>query len=282
MVKVLRHDVSEPVYFPLTAWSEHGPFAIWLVKALRPRRIMELGTHNGYSYFAMCQAVKEAELLTECYAVDTWVGDEHAGTYSEDVFERVRIENRKYDSFSTLLRKTFDEALDDIEDGSIDLLHMDGRHFYEDVKHDFESWVPKLSDRAVVLFHDTVVVERGFGVYKYWAEISEKYPSFNFTHCHGLGVLLIGSDVASDLQDLVPLSRANDGPGVVESLFEALGAAMLARKTLINTHQRPLKKLRQLIACRILMALSKASPPLSPRMASRFARSAAKRDPKWV
>jgi GT2 family glycosyltransferase/predicted O-methyltransferase YrrM len=298
MVEFLQHNVSEPAYIPQTSWSEHGPFATWLVKASRPRRIVELGTHNGYSYFAMCQAVKEAGLSTECYAVDTWVGDEHAGTYSEDVFERVRIENHKYDSFSSLLRKTFDEALNDIEDGSIDLLHVDGRHFYEDVKHDFESWMPKLSDRAVVLFHDTVVVERGFGVYKYWAEISEKYPSFNFTHCHGLGVLLIGSDVASELRDLVPLSRANDGPGVVESFFEAVGGAVLERKNkeiallqrrgdtlsslLINARQHPLKQLRRLIVSRLLMALSKASPPLSPRVARRFARSAAKRDPKQV
>jgi glycosyltransferase involved in cell wall biosynthesis/predicted O-methyltransferase YrrM len=335
MVEFLQHNVSEPAYIPQTSWLEHGPFATWLVKASRPRRIVELGTHNGYSYFAMCQAVKEAGLSTECYAVDTWVGDEHAGTYSEDVFERVRIENRKYDNFSTLLRKTFDEALNNIEDGSIDLLHVDGRHFYEDVKYDFESWVPKLSNRAVVLFHDTVVKERGFGVYKYWAEISEKYPSFNFTHCHGLGVLLIGSDVASELRDLVPLSRANDGPGVVESLFEAVGAAMLTRKSLqeladqakvtkadlerkdqeladqakvtkadlerkdqelallqrrvatlssllINARRRPLQQLKRLIVSKLLTALSKASPPLSARTASRFARSAAKRDPKRV
>ncbi|SEO30742.1 Glycosyltransferase, GT2 family [Pseudorhodobacter antarcticus] len=313
MTQFLQHDVSEPAYFPQTSWGEHGSFAMWLVKVLRPRRIVELGTHNGFSYFSMCQSVKEAGLPTECFAVDTWTGDEHAGAYSEVVFDSVRIENRKYASFSTLLRKTFDEALDDIKDGSVDLLHVDGRHFYDDVKHDFESWVPKLSDRAVVLFHDTVVQERGFGVYKYWAEISEKYPSFNFTHCHGLGVLLHGSDVASNLRDLVALSRANEGPGVVESFFEAVGGAMLARKNLqgladqakaiklkdkeitllqkrsdtlssllINARQRPLKQLRRLIVSRVLMALSKASSPLSPRTASRFARSAAKRDPKRI
>jgi GT2 family glycosyltransferase len=265
----------------------------------------------------MCQAVKEARLPTKCFAVDTWTGDEHAEAYSGDVFDRVHTENRKYGSFSTLLRKTFDEALNDIDDGSVDLLHVDGRHFYEDVKHDFESWVPKLSDRAVVLFHDTIVQERGFGVYKYWAEISEKYPSFNFTHCHGLGVLFYGSDVATDLCRLVVLSRANNGPGVVESFFEATGAAMVERKNLqeqadhakvreknlehkvekmallqrhvdtlssrlIDARRHPLKQFKRLIVSRILTALSKTSPPLSPRTARRFARSAAKRDPNRV
>jgi hypothetical protein len=151
MIKFLEYDINEPSYLPLTAWAEHGPFAMWLVQALQPKRIVELGTHYGYSYFAMCQAVKQAKLSTDCFAVDTWAGDEHAGLYSEDVFDCVRAENNQYADFSTLLRKTFAEALNDIEDGSVDLLHVDGRHFYKDVKHDFESWVPKLSKRAVVL-----------------------------------------------------------------------------------------------------------------------------------
>ena len=49
------------------------------------------------------------------------------------------------------VRCTFAEALQHFPDGSVDLLHIDGRHFYEDVKEDYESWLPKLSDRAVVL-----------------------------------------------------------------------------------------------------------------------------------
>ena len=314
MTHFLSHDVSEPSYFPLTAWAEHGPFAMWLVHAFKPRNIVELGTHFGFSYFSMCQAVKEAQLATKCYAVDTWVGDEHATFYAENVFEAVCIENRKYEAFSTLLRKTFDEALGDIEDGSVDLLHVDGRHFYDDVKHDFETWVPKLSDRAVVLFHDTTVQERGFGVYKYWAEISEKFPSFNFTHCHGLGVLAHGSDVAPCIQQLVAFSRANGGPGLVESFFESAGSSITQRRALearidkisddlvlkstevvkietnlskfasdlVDARSRPVKHLNRLIASHVLSALSKASPPITKRAARRFASSAAKRDPKRI
>ncbi|MBR7538681.1 hypothetical protein KC221_21010, partial [Mycobacterium tuberculosis] len=47
-----------------SAWLEHGPFAFWLIDALRPRTFVELGTHGGFSYFAFCQAVQRLEINT--------------------------------------------------------------------------------------------------------------------------------------------------------------------------------------------------------------------------
>jgi predicted O-methyltransferase YrrM len=172
---------------------------------MRPRRFVELGTHFGYSYFAVCETVLNEGLSTQCIAVDTWQGDAHAGFYDETAFETVQAENARYAAFSTLQRKTFDEALADVEDGSVDLLHIDGRHFYEDVRHDYESWLPKLASDAVVLFHDTEVRDRGFGVYRLWADLARTYPSFNFLHGNGLGILFHGEKVPTCLTEMVAL-----------------------------------------------------------------------------
>ncbi|WP_256386746.1 glycosyltransferase [Ruegeria sp. EL01] len=193
---------------------------------MRPRRIVELGTHFGYSYFAMCEAVQDGGLKTDCFAVDAWKGDENSGLYDESVYQSVVTENQKYGHFSHVLRKTFSDARNDIEDGSVDLLHVDGRHFYEDVKEDFESWIPKLSSSAVVLFHDTEVRERNFGIHQYWAEVKDKRPSFNFQHCHGLGVLFWGQEISEGLRDLVNLATASDGIDTVLTLFSAFGGQM--------------------------------------------------------
>src|SRR5262249_2230959 len=152
-----------PEYVSQSAWIEHAPFAFWISQALQPRCFVELGTHWGYSYFAFCQAIDRLNLGTRAYAVDTWQGAEHPGFYDQSVFQAVSAHNEnKYAAFSRLLRMTFENALHYFPDKSVDLLHIDGRHFYDDVKYDYEKWRPKLTDNAVVLFHDTNVRERGF------------------------------------------------------------------------------------------------------------------------
>ena len=80
---LLGHKISFPTYQPTTAWLKHGPFAMWIVRAAKPKKIVELGSHFGYSYFSFCEAVKDSDINTSCFAVDTWQGDEHAGFYDE-------------------------------------------------------------------------------------------------------------------------------------------------------------------------------------------------------
>jgi O-antigen biosynthesis protein len=175
------------------SWIEHIPFAFLLIQKLKPKTLVELGAHTGNSYNAFCQAVKCYGNNTLCYAVDTWEGDTQAGFYNESVFQDLAsYQNNKYREFSTLIKSTFDKALGQFEDQSIDLLHIDGLHTYDAVKHDFETWLPKMSEKGVILFHDTEVYRDDFGVWKLWKEIHEHYPSFNFKHGYGLGVLLVG------------------------------------------------------------------------------------------
>ncbi len=178
------------------AWVGHLPFAAWLIGELRPELFVELGTHSGNSYFSFCQAVQSCKLKTRCYAVDTWRGDKHAGRYSEEVFDYVRQHNNDlYQGFSRLLRMTFDEAVDHFSDNSIDLLHIDGLHTYEAVRHDFYTWLPKLARDAVVLFHDINVRQGDFGVWRLWEELCEEYPlHLTFLHSNGLGVVQLSSE----------------------------------------------------------------------------------------
>lgn len=172
-------------------WSGHLPFANDLVRALRPRILVELGTHYGESYFGFCQSVAQNGTGSVCYAVDHWHGDEHAGKIRDEVYEEVSAyNNRLYSGFSHLLRCSFDDALPQFDDGSIDLLHIDGLHTYEAAAHDFDSWWPKMAPGGVVLLHDIAVRHVNFGVWKLWDRICREHEeTFEFHHSWGLGVV---------------------------------------------------------------------------------------------
>jgi methyltransferase family protein len=218
------------VDLPLS-WAGHIPIAMLLVDLLRPRLVVELGTFCGNSYNAFCQAVDSLELTTRCYAVDTWEGDLQAGHYDSQVYDRLRAyQESRYGHFSTLLKMTFDDALSRFEPNSIDLLHIDGLHTYEAVRHDFETWQPKLSDQAVVLFHDTSVHQADFGVWRFWGELQNRYPSLEFPHCYGLGVLAVGRYPPPLLLKLINL----EGPARRSffALVERLGNGVICERQL--------------------------------------------------
>ena len=205
------------------AWVGHTPFAYWVIETLKPATFVELGTHTGNSYFSFCQSIQDNRTETKAFAVDTWQGDAHAGFYDESIFDGVKNTNLEYSTFSTLLRTTFDSALEYFEDGTVDLLHIDGLHTYEAVKHDFESWLPKMSSKGVVLFHDTNVRRDDFGVYRLWSELSSRYTTLEFYHSHGLGIL----ELSLGSNSVVP---AEDGKqDQLREIFAALSDQMLIR-----------------------------------------------------
>lgn len=223
--------VPERLVEPL-AWAGHSPFVMWLIERWQPQQIVELGVHSGNSFFAMCQAVKRAGLRCSLIGIDSWKEDPQAGLYYEDAYEAVKAHcDAKYRSFASLLRCHFDEALAKFADGSIDLLHIDGYHDYDAVRHDYQSWLPKMSGQGVILFHDTQVREPAtFGVWRLWAEIKRYYPHCEFVHAHGLGVLFVGGELDKRREALRDSLCDPSGFEQVNSLFSTLGTAIVSER----------------------------------------------------
>ncbi len=207
-----------------STWLEHIPFCFWLTSKLKPNCFVELGTYYGSSYFSVCQMVEQHQLATRCFAIDTWKGDEQSGFYGDEVYTSVAEYNeKKYSAFSTLMRSNFENALTYFDDCSVDFLHIDGFHTYDGVKGDFESWLPKLTSQAIVLFHDINIKERGFGVCKFWEELKQQYSHFEFMHGCGLGVIALGDSYPVEIEALLKPNLQLEVKDFIKKYFGRLG-----------------------------------------------------------
>jgi hypothetical protein len=185
-----------PRYSAPSAWWQHVPIAHWLIETRKPRTVVELGTHWGVSFFAFCEAAEHLSPSTFIHAVDSWKGDGHAGLYGEEVYQRVHAHwQQHHRSRAGLIRSTFDKAAEHFGPGSVDVLHIDGFHTYEAVRHDFETWRTKLADDAVVVVHDINVRTRGFGVWQWWEEMQAQYGDgcLSLLNGHGLGLIFLNA-----------------------------------------------------------------------------------------
>ncbi|MGG5821417.1 class I SAM-dependent methyltransferase [Falsiroseomonas sp. HW251] len=214
-----------------SAWTELVPVMYALFALLKPRRYAELGVHNGMSFFAACQIAEKLGVPAECVAVDSWVGDVHAGFHDTSVFDGFRAYIAENHPDQHYIQAYFSAARAWFEDGSIDLLHIDGLHTYEAVKEDFETWLPKMSDAGVIIFHDTNEFGRGFGVWRLWEELRRRYPAFEFAHEHGLGVVYVGKEPHPFAALLRQLSENRPNATLAQAYFAAVGTLLKEQRS---------------------------------------------------
>jgi hypothetical protein len=231
----ISHRKIESITF--SAWSPLVPvlFSIFLIS--KPRRYVELGTHHGMSFFAACQAKEMLDLETECIAIDSWVGEAHAGYYDNSVFENFikRLVFKYPDSF--YIKSDFNNAVNCFDDNSIDLLHIDGFHSYDAVRNDFSTWKSKMSNNGLIIFHDINAHKKGFGVWRFWNEIKDSYPSYSLSHSHGLGILYVGSNKNIINSILTILSKNRNYDSIVQNFYTNIGDLMIENLNLeIQVH----------------------------------------------
>jgi hypothetical protein len=172
---------------PATAWYGHRQFAENLVRFLNPKVIVDLGVDWGYSTFSFA-----LPRIGHTYGIDNFVGDDFVGTdelRKKYNFVTMKREKLHLQDNLTLIEGDFNEVAQ-TWDKTIDILHIDGSHKYEDIKRDFETWSKFVTDNGIILLHDTCIESlngNDYGVKKFFDELD--MPKFTFTHCYGLGVI---------------------------------------------------------------------------------------------
>lgn len=144
-----------------------------LIKDAAPSTVMEIGTANGGTLFALTRAASpDATIVSLDLPGGAW-----GGGYSE---KRIPL----YESFALpgqqlrLLREDSHkpEALGNVKKAfagkTIDFLFIDGDHSYEGVSLDFEMYGPLVTPGGYIGFHDIAYTD---GVTRLWNEVKSKF-----------------------------------------------------------------------------------------------------------
>lgn len=117
-------------------WNYGHPKVLWgLVRALRPKVVLEVGTYRGYAAAYMARALQENN-SGHLYCVDNFSLTDHVGRYGDPVKHwRDNLMKCGVVDFATLI--CGDSGSVPLP-RSVDLAYIDGWHSYLQAKQDFE------------------------------------------------------------------------------------------------------------------------------------------------
>lgn len=176
--------------------------------------IVEIGSWKGKSTICLGLGSQAGEGI-RIFAVDPHADYRH-GEFKENI-ERAGIAD-----LVTPVRGLSQDVVEDFDE-PIELLFVDGSHEEEDVRHDFETWVPKVVEGGTVAFHDTTWHP---GVRKVVAE--KIYGSRNFRDVRFvIGSTTIASKVAHNTPyDLLHARRVQ----LTKAVFGAVTTVLKKRR----------------------------------------------------
>lgn len=113
----------------------------WLIRELKPKVIIETGTHKGLATLYMAHAIHDEGYDGHIHTADPYTTWNQKGNF--DKFPELS----KYITFYPIMGK-------DLPVENVDFAFIDGFHEKHEVDPEIDALFPKLSDNACVIFHD--------------------------------------------------------------------------------------------------------------------------------
>jgi len=154
-----------------------------IVRAFKPKTMMEIGTARGGSLFLFSRVLPENSFIL---SLDLPGGSFGGGypfwkipLYKSFASNSQKIELVRANSHEA---KTKDKITEILGERKLDFLFIDGDHTYEGVKRDFELYSSLVKKGGIIAFHDVAhhPAETNCNVDKFWGEVKKKYKHKEF------------------------------------------------------------------------------------------------------
>jgi hypothetical protein len=211
----------QPRHIARSRSLRHVPFLFWLMETIRPTRVVQLGLGDPACFLALCQAADKLGLEAICMgvaldpekpAMPPAMAEQHATLYGD---------------FSFVVTEDFARAARQVQGGQIDLLVIDTPLSDEHVMALHAHWMPLLSERAVLVFHDPDKHVTGAEARQYADSLLRARPGIRFPQADpGLDVVLLGSQQPERLIRMAELEQGMPGYLAAWQVFARLGQGL--------------------------------------------------------
>lgn len=161
-----------------------------LVRSLRPKHVVVIGSGYGFSVVCLALALKDNRRGTLAFVDPSYSVLRHGplrtvgGTSQWDDPQRVRTHFARFGvqdivTHHKLTSAEFFQQYEQLGLGPIDVAFVDGSHSYEDVSHDFCAVRRHTRRNSYVLVHDTNIYLRelvGHAGVKKWLKVLKGHP----------------------------------------------------------------------------------------------------------
>ncbi|MEO0563711.1 MAG: class I SAM-dependent methyltransferase, partial [Chloroflexota bacterium] len=102
-----------------------------------------------------------------------------------------------YPAVANMMQVSPSTAVENFQDGEIDLLFVGGVALSESAGDLWKAWRPKVRSGGVVMFHRVGKRNDDDNLWRFWSSVKAECQHFEFLHGDGLGVLLLGDTLSA-------------------------------------------------------------------------------------
>ena len=160
----------------------------------KPKLTVMIGSGRGFMPLLVSKGMKDNNIKCKTHFIDPSLDDDFwkDPKKNKELFRKYEVEDLINHHLLTTQEFIKTKTYKNIK--NIDILCIDGSHFYEFVKFDWNAFKGKLSDDAIILFHDTISRSKNpkwSGPRKVLLEIlkDKNLQSFDFNFGAGLTIV---------------------------------------------------------------------------------------------